>query len=99
MQGICLQNELDWDVHFAYNTEVLGENGTFGRSSYKEIVLTRYLRRALFENNDWLSEEHCDTAVKTLIAYTSSNTLMQTNREKYRILREGIPIKVKKAKW
>eukprot|EP00831_Metopus_contortus_P010104 TRINITY_DN13923_c0_g1_i2.p2 TRINITY_DN13923_c0_g1~~TRINITY_DN13923_c0_g1_i2.p2 ORF type:complete len:209 (-),score=25.51 TRINITY_DN13923_c0_g1_i2:51-677(-) len=94
--GNLLQNELDWDVQFAYNAEVLGEDGTFGRKSYKEIVLTRYLRRALLDNNDWSSDEHCDTAVKTLIAHTSTNTLMQTNREKYGMLREGIPIKVKK---
>ena len=94
--GNLLQNELEWDVQFAYNKEVLGEDGTFGRRSYKEIVLTRYLRRALLDNNDWLSDEHCDTAVKTLIAHTSTNTLLQTNREKYRMLREGIPIKVKK---
>ena len=93
--GSLLQNELEWDVQFAYNKEVLGEDGTFGRKSYKDVVLTRYLRRALLDNNDWLSDEHCDTAVKTLIAHTSTNTLIQTNREKYRMLREGIPIKVK----
>ena len=31
-----LQNELGWEVSFAYNTEVLGENGTFGRRSYRK---------------------------------------------------------------
>ena len=95
--GNLLQDELGWDVQFAYNKEVLGENGTFGRKSYKEIVLTRYLRKALFENNDWLTEEYCDSAIKTLLAYTSSSSLMQINREKYGMLRDGIPIKVKKA--
>ena len=38
--GNLLQDELGWDVQFAYNKEVLGKNGTFGRKSYKEIVLT-----------------------------------------------------------
>ena len=32
--GSLLQNELEWDVQFAYNKEVLGEDGTFGRRSY-----------------------------------------------------------------
>ncbi len=93
--GNLLQDTLGWDVQFAYNKEVLGENGTFGRKSYKEIVLIRYLRAALFENNDWLTEEHCDSAIKTFLDYSSSSTLMQINRDKYSMLRDGIPIKVK----
>ena len=43
--GHLLENELGWEVAFAYNTEKLGEGGTFGRKSYKEILLTRYFGR------------------------------------------------------
>ena len=32
--GNLLRDELGWDVQFAYNTEILGKNGTFGRESY-----------------------------------------------------------------
>ena len=49
--GNLLQNELGWDVKFAYNTEVLGKNGTFGRESYRDILLTRYFRDALKKLN------------------------------------------------
>ncbi|WP_324665503.1 type I restriction endonuclease subunit R [Dehalococcoides mccartyi] len=94
--GNLLQGDLGWDVHFAYNKEVLGESGTFGRKSYKDIVLTRYLRAALFDNNDWLTEDQCENAIKTLLSYSSTSTLMQINREKYSMLRDGIPIKVSK---
>ena len=94
--GKVLKDKLGWEVVFAYNTEVLGENGTLGRKSYKEIVLTRYLRQALFDNNDWMTEEYADSAVKTLCAYTASATLMQINEEKYSMLRDGIPVQVKK---
>ena len=94
--GKVLSDKLNWEVVFAYNTEVLGENGTLGRKSYKEIVLTRYLRQALFDNNDWMTEEYADSAVKTLCAYTASATLMQINEEKYSMLRDGIPVQVKK---
>ena len=45
--GKLLHDELDWDVVFAYNREVLGEDGTLGRKSYKEILLKRDLRAAL----------------------------------------------------
>ena len=94
--GNVLQNKLGWNVVFAYDKEDLGENGTLGRTSYKEIVLTRYLRKALFDNNEWMTEEYADSAVKTLCAYTSSATLMQINEEKYSMLRDGIPVQVKK---
>ena len=94
--GKVLSDKLGWEVVFAYNTEVLGENGTLGRKSYKEIVLTRYLRQALFENNDWMTDEYADSAVKTLCAYTASASLMQINEEKYSMLRDGIPVQVKK---
>lgn len=94
--GNLLKDGLGWDVQFAYNTEALGQNGTFGRKSFREIVLYRHLKSALYKNNDWLTEEYCDAAVKTLVAYTSSSSLMQINQEKYKMLRDGIPIKVKK---
>ena len=51
-------------VSFAYNTEVLGENGTLGRKSYNEIVLVRYLKKALFDNNEWMTDEYANEAMK-----------------------------------
>lgn len=93
--GNVLQNKLGWDVVFAYDKEELGEDGTLGRKSYKEIVLTRYLRKALFENNEWMTEEYADSVVKILCAYTASATLMQINEEKYSLLRDGVPVQVK----
>ncbi len=89
--------KLGWEVVFAYDDETLGEDGTFGRKSYKETLLTRHLRKALFENNSWLTDELCDDAIKALCAYSSSSTLMQINRQKYEMLRNGFTIKVKKT--
>ena len=43
--GNLLHDELGWDVKFAYNTEVLGENRTFGRKRYKEISRWNPMRR------------------------------------------------------
>ena len=42
-----MHDELGWDVVFAYNQEVLGENGTLGRKDYHEIVLWRYFDKVL----------------------------------------------------
>lgn len=95
--GSLLQDVLKWDeVVYAYNKEILGEDGTLGRRSYKEIVLTRYLRKALLELNDWLTEELCNDAIKDLLAYAASDTLLKINQSKYEMLREGIPVTCKK---
>ena len=50
----------------------------------------------MFEFNDWLTDELCNTAIKTLLAFTASDTLMQINKNKYEMLREGIPVTYKK---
>ena len=94
--GNVLEKKLGWEVVYAYNSEKLGENGTLGRTSYHEIVLKRYLRQALLKNNDWLTEDECTAAIKTLCAYTASATLMQINEEKYKLLHDGIPVQCKK---
>ena len=56
--GNLLHAELGWEVSYAYNTEKLGENGTFGRKNYREIVLWRYFRQAVMKVNPWLTEVH-----------------------------------------
>lgn len=91
-----LKDKLDWEVVYAYNKEKLGENGTLGRRHYTEFVLLRYLKRALFDNNPWLTDELCQQAVKTLLAFTASQTLMDINYQKYKMFRSGIPVTVKK---
>lgn len=44
------KDKLGWESVYAYNDEILGLNGTLGRISEREVVLVRYLRKAL-ENN------------------------------------------------
>ena len=94
--GHLLQNELGWEVAFAYNTEKLGENGTFGRRSYKEILLARYFREALLRLNPWITPAQIDEAQKALEQHLSTSSLLQINEEKYFLIRDGIPVTVKK---
>lgn len=94
--GHLLEDELGWHVELAYNTEVLGETGTFGRKSYKEILLVKYFRQALSKLNQWLTPALLEDAIKTFESHMSSASLMQINEEKYRCIRDGIPVKVKK---
>ena len=39
--GHLLERELGWEVAYAYNTEQLGKDGTFGRTSYHKICFSR----------------------------------------------------------
>ena len=91
-----LHDELGWDVVLAYNQEVLGEGGTLGRKSYHEIVLWRYFRQTLRELNPWISDVQVEEACKVLDSHLSSASLLQINEEKYFLIRDGIPVTVKK---
>lgn len=94
--GNLLRDELGWDVRFAHNTEVLGEDGTFGRRSYKEILLVRYFRAALKRLNPWMSEAQMSEAQSAMEKRLSTSSLLQVNEEKYFLIRDGIPVTVKR---
>ena len=94
--GNLLRDELGWDVRFAYNTEVLGKNGTFGRESYKEILLLRYFHESLKTLNPWMNESQISEAQKALENRLSTSSPLQVNEEKYFLIRDGIPVTVKK---
>ncbi|MDU2830012.1 MAG: type I restriction endonuclease subunit R [Anaerococcus sp.] len=94
--GNLLRDELGRDVKFAYNTEVLGKNGSFGRESYKDILLTRYFYEALRKFNPWINENQIIEAQEVLGKRLSTSSLIQINEEKYFLIRDGIPVTVKK---
>ena len=94
--GHLLADELGWQVELAYNQEVLGENRTFGRSSYKDILLVRYFQKALRTLNPWITDAQVIEAQNTFEKHLSSASLMQINEEKYAYIRDGIPVTEKK---
>lgn len=94
--GNLLRDELGWDVQFAYNTETLGKDGTFGRTSYNEILLFRYFKEALKKFNPWINDSQISEAQKILEQRLSTSSLLQINEEKYFLIRDGIPVTVKK---
>ena len=46
-----LEKELGWKSVYAFDNEVLGEQGTLGRKTQSEVVLMRHLRLALKRQN------------------------------------------------
>lgn len=91
-----LQNKLGWKVAYAYNTEQLGVDGTFGRTSYKEVLLIREIRKILKRLNPWINEQQIIEAISKLTRRISTASLIQINEEKYDYLRDGIPVTVKR---
>ena len=58
-----LRDTLKWRTFYAYNDEVLDNDSSLksiGRKSYKEILLTRYLKEAVFKLNDWMTDDIFD---------------------------------------
>ena len=90
--GTLLHDELGWEVVYAYNQEVLGENGTLGRKDYKEILLTRDIRAALQKFNPWITPAQIDEAIASLRQRLSTASLLQINEEKYALIRDGIDV-------
>ena len=86
-----LHDELEWETVFAFH-EVIGEDGTLGRTSQKEVILLRYLRSALRKFNSWLTSQQEEEAIKKMLSHVSTASLMQTNEEKYKMIREGIEV-------
>ena len=71
-----LHQELDWDTVYAYNTETFGPEGTLGRASDREVVLTRYLYLKLMEFNPGLPDDAYLEAVRRLTEYSSAQPSM-----------------------
>lgn len=52
-----LEKELGWKSAYTLYSEVLGEQGTLGRNSHVEMVLTRHMRMALKRLNPWMNDK------------------------------------------
>jgi len=90
-----LVDNLKWNETIYAFTEKLGADGTLGRKHQKEVVLTKFLRPALERLNPNLPSAAYDEAVEKITEYSISKDFQQINREKYKLFREGIVVKVK----
>src|SRR5690349_21143858 len=87
-----LRDTHGWDSAFAWNEETFGPTGTLGRSSERDVVLTRDLRAALQRLNPILPAKAVEDAVLSLTRIDFSRSTVQHNREFYRHIREGVPV-------
>lgn len=87
-----LRDALGWRSEYAFNTEVMGTDGTFGRKSEREVVLPRLLKEKLAELNPGLPEVAYQDALRQIVEAVAGQSLMAVNREKYALLREGVKV-------
>lgn len=87
-----LRDALGWESAYAYNQETYGPDGTFGRTSDRQMVLPRHLRAALAELNPGLPETAYTEAMRAIETANASQSELQINQEKFELLRDGVPV-------
>ncbi len=87
-----LHDVLDWESVYAFNQETFGPSGTLGRSSEREVVLTRDLRAALARLNPGLPESAREDALDRLVRADYARSTIQHNQEYHKFIRDGVPV-------
>ncbi len=82
-----------WRVVMAWNKETFGPEGTLGRKSDKDVVLTRYLSDALVRLNPGLPDLAYQQALREITDIFGSQSLIHINQEKYALIRDGVKVK------
>ncbi len=93
-----LHDKLDWDVVYAYNEETFGLYGTLGRKNDSEVVLTRYLKAALVKFNLDLPQQAYQDAVRQIVEYPATQSVLQINQDKYGLLKDGVLVQFRDEK-
>ncbi|MCR4508677.1 type I restriction endonuclease subunit R [Pseudomonas sp. 32.2.56] len=93
-----LLQELQWDESIYAMQEVLGKEGTLGRTSETEVVLNRYLGQKLIDLNPGLPMEAYEDALRIVNEYSSSSVLLATNREKDNLHKNGVEVSFRNEK-
>ena len=88
-----LVNSLGWNESVYAMQEVFGAAGTLGRTDEGEVLLVRYLRPALERLNPGLPAGVYGDAIRILSDTSVSESLDAINREKYKLLLDGIPVR------
>src|SRR6266568_3761376 len=89
--AIELFTDLGWEAANCYH-ETFGKNGFLGRETAAEVVITSRLRPALVKLNPELPPQAIESAIEQLTRDRSAMSTVQTNREIYTLLKNGIRV-------
>jgi type I restriction enzyme R subunit len=92
-----LEKQLGWQTVFAQDDEDFGAVSLLGRSNDTEVVLKREVLAALKRLNPGLPPEAYSQALAQVLQDDITKTLIALNEEKYRLLRDGVPVKYRDA--
>lgn len=93
-----LSEKLGWDSVYAYNNEDFGPDSLLGRSSDKDIVLTRYLNDAIRKLNPGLPDAAYQDAMRHILDTPVTENLLHINHEKYELFKQGVLVQFRNAK-
>lgn len=91
--AIDLLTSLGWSFANLYG-ETYGEHGTEGRVGEHQVVLVRRLRKALESLNPGLPSDAYAQAVEQIVQDRSAQIAVNANRDVYRLLKDGVKVKV-----
>lgn len=84
--------ELGWEVLTAWHNESFGEKGLLGRDNKSEVILTRYLLRALKDLNPNRPLIAYELAIEQIVQRVTNIALVNINRDKYKLFKEGVEV-------
>lgn len=93
-----LEAQLGWDSIYAYNNETFGAEGTLGRQSDKDVVLTRYLGEALVKLNPGLPAAAYQDALRQITEAPVTENTLQINSEQYELVKNGVLVQFRNAR-
>ncbi|OUI94725.1 DEAD/DEAH box helicase [Acetobacter indonesiensis] len=93
-----LGDTLGWDSVYAFNTETLGPEGTLGRASEQDVILTRHLGEALIRLNPGLPDSAYSDALRQITDAPLGSSLMAINRDAYALVKDGVQASFRNAK-
>ncbi|VTO19792.1 type I restriction endonuclease subunit R [Brevundimonas vancanneytii] len=93
-----LADALGWESVYAFNSEVLGPEGTLGRASEADVILTRHLGEALIRLNPGLPPAAYADALRQITDAPLASSLLTINRDTYGLIKDGVLASFRDAK-
>ncbi|WP_422462557.1 type I restriction endonuclease subunit R [Endozoicomonas sp. ALB115] len=87
-----LLQDLNWNESIFAQNEVFGKEGTLGRESDREVVLTRYLGEQLIKLNPGLPDSAYRDALQEVVSISSSSSMLAANQEKATLHKKGVKV-------
>ena len=91
--AIELFSELEWETRNCFN-EFGGSVSILGRETKSDVILTSRLLSALEKLNPDVPTEAFHLAINELMRDRSAMSLVQANREIYKLIKDGIKVKI-----